>query len=110
MKDFLRCRAGVRWGGSSDARLASAGTAPPKLCGVKPEVHVLGLSLKSFGIVFALGFLSAGAIIARRLKELGKPVDWAYELAFASLIGGLVGSRLYYVIQNYSLVKHDLLG
>jgi phosphatidylglycerol:prolipoprotein diacylglycerol transferase len=77
---------------------------------VRPEIHILGISLKSFGIVFACGFLAAGAIIARRLRELGKPVDWAYELAFAALVGGLVGSRLYYVIQNYSQVKHDLLG
>ena len=77
---------------------------------MQPEIHVLGVSLKSFGIVFACGFIAAGAILARRLKELGKPVDWAYEMAFAALIGGLVGSRLYYVIQNYDQVKHDLLG
>ncbi len=77
---------------------------------MKPEIHVLGISLKSFGIVFACGFLAAGAVLARRLKELGKPVDWAYEMAFAALVGGLVGSRVYYVIQNYNAVKHDLLG
>lgn len=77
---------------------------------MQPEIHVLGLSLKSFGIVFACGFIAAGAILARRLKELGKPVDWAYEVAFAALVGGLVGSRLYYVVQNYGQVKHDLLG
>jgi phosphatidylglycerol:prolipoprotein diacylglycerol transferase len=77
---------------------------------VKPEIHLLGLSLKSFGIVFACGFLAAGAILVRRLRELSKPLDWAYEMAFAALVGGLVGSRLYYVIQNYSQVKHDLLG
>jgi phosphatidylglycerol:prolipoprotein diacylglycerol transferase len=77
---------------------------------MRPDIHVLGLDLKSFGIVFAAGFLGAGAILARRLKELGKPVDYAYEMAFAALIGGLVGSRVYYVIENYSLVKHDLLG
>ena len=77
---------------------------------MQPEIHVLGISLKSFGIVFACGFIAAGAILARRLKELDKPVDWAYEMAFAALVGGLVGSRLYFVIQNYSQVKHDLLG
>jgi phosphatidylglycerol:prolipoprotein diacylglycerol transferase len=77
---------------------------------VQPEIHLLGLSLKTFGIVFALGFVSAGAIIARRLKELGKPVEWCYELAFASAVGGLVGARVYYVVQNYSAVKHHLLG
>jgi phosphatidylglycerol:prolipoprotein diacylglycerol transferase len=77
---------------------------------VRPEIHVLGISLKTFGIVFALGFLAAGAILARRLRELGKPIDYAYEMAFAALVGGLVGSRVYYVVQNYSQVKHDLIG
>src|SRR5205823_1928647 len=65
---------------------------------------------KTFGIVFALGFLSAGAVVARRLRELERPADYPYEVVGASLLGGLVSSRLYYVIQNYSLVKLDLLG
>jgi phosphatidylglycerol:prolipoprotein diacylglycerol transferase len=77
---------------------------------VRAEIHILGLSLKTFGIVFALGFVAAGAILVRRLRELDKPVDYAYEMAFAALVGGLVGSRVYYIVQNYDQVKHDLVG
>jgi phosphatidylglycerol:prolipoprotein diacylglycerol transferase len=77
---------------------------------MKPEIHLLGISIKTFGLAFALGFLACGLVVARRLRELGKPVDWAYEIVFAALIGGIVGARLYYVIQNYSQIKHDLLG
>ncbi len=77
---------------------------------MQPEIHVFGVSLKTFGIVFACGFIAAGLILMRRLKELGKPVDWAYEVAFAALVGGLVGSRVYFVIENYHQVKHDLVG
>src|SRR5437588_11135591 len=77
---------------------------------MRPEIHVLGISLKTFGIVFALGFLSSGAIVDRRLRELGRPAEWTYELVFAAFAGGLVGSRIYYVIQNYSIVKHDMIG
>jgi phosphatidylglycerol:prolipoprotein diacylglycerol transferase len=77
---------------------------------VRPEIHLAGLSLKTFGIAFALAFVAIGGLLARRLRELGRPADWAYEIAFAALVGGLVGSRLYYVIQNYDAVKHDLLG
>jgi phosphatidylglycerol---prolipoprotein diacylglyceryl transferase len=77
---------------------------------MKPEVHLLGISVKTFGVTFALGFLACGLLIARRLRELGKPVDWAYEIVFAALVGGVVGARGYYVIQHYSEVKHDLLG
>jgi phosphatidylglycerol---prolipoprotein diacylglyceryl transferase len=77
---------------------------------MQPEIHVFGITLKTFGIVFAFGFIAAGAILMRRLRELGKPVDYAYEMAFAALVGGLVGSRVYFVVQNYSQVKHDLIG
>jgi phosphatidylglycerol---prolipoprotein diacylglyceryl transferase len=77
---------------------------------MKPEIHLLGISIKTFGVMFALAFLACGALVARRLRELGKPVDWAYEIVFAALIGGVVGARGYYLIQNYDQVKHDLLG
>jgi phosphatidylglycerol:prolipoprotein diacylglycerol transferase len=77
---------------------------------MKPEVHLLGISIKTFGVMFALGFLACGALIARRLRELGRPTDWAYEITFAALVGGVVGARGYFLIQNYSQVKHDLLG
>jgi phosphatidylglycerol---prolipoprotein diacylglyceryl transferase len=77
---------------------------------MKPEVHLLGISIKTFGVTFALGFLACGLVIARRLRELGKPVDWAYEIVFAALLGGVVGARGYFLIQNYSQVKHNLIG
>jgi phosphatidylglycerol:prolipoprotein diacylglycerol transferase len=77
---------------------------------VKPEIEVLGISIKTFGVAFALGFVACGGLVARRLRELGKPVDWAYEIVFAALVGGVVGARGYYVIQNYERVKHDIVG
>jgi phosphatidylglycerol---prolipoprotein diacylglyceryl transferase len=76
---------------------------------MKPEIEILGISVKTFGVMFALAFLACGALIARRLRELGKPVDWAYEIVFSALLGGVIGARAYFVIENYSEVKHDLL-
>ena len=32
-------------------------------------------------------------------------MDWAYEMIFAAAIGGLVGSRLDYLIQNWDDVS-----
>ncbi len=75
-----------------------------------PEIEIGPLTLQTFGICFALAFIAAGAVIWRRFDELGKPVDWAYEMCFAALVGGLVGSRLDFVIENYDDVKDDLLG
>src|SRR5262245_19356299 len=77
---------------------------------MQPEIQIGPLDLKTFGICFAAGFLVAGLLVSRRFRELEKPADWAYEMVFAALIGGLVGSRLDYVIQNWSKVSDDLLG
>ena len=75
-----------------------------------PEIHIGPLDLQTFGICFAFGFLVSGLVIGRRLRELRKPVDWVYEIVFAALIGGLVGSRLDYLVQNWDEVSGDLLG
>jgi phosphatidylglycerol:prolipoprotein diacylglycerol transferase len=77
---------------------------------VRPEIHVLGISIKTFGLCFALAFLASGMTVSRRLVEIGKSSEWAYEMVFAAVVGGLVGSRGYYLIQNYNDVKDDLLG
>jgi phosphatidylglycerol---prolipoprotein diacylglyceryl transferase len=77
---------------------------------VLPEIDLGPVTLQTFGICFALAFLAAGAVVWRRLGEIGKPVDWAYEIGFAALIGGLVGSRVDFIIENYDDVKDDLFG
>jgi phosphatidylglycerol:prolipoprotein diacylglycerol transferase len=77
---------------------------------VYPELNIGPLTLQTFGLMFALAFLAAGALIGKRLVELGKPVDWAYEMGFAALIGGVIGSRVYFLVQNYDSVNDDLLG
>jgi phosphatidylglycerol:prolipoprotein diacylglycerol transferase len=77
---------------------------------VLPEIHAGPITLQTFGVCFALGFLAAGALVARRLLELERPVDWAYEIIFAGLVGGLVGSRVDYLAQHWSDVSDDLLG
>lgn len=56
--------------------------------------------VKTFGVMFALAFVACGAMAARRFKELDKPVDWAYEVVFAALIGGLIGARGYYLVEH----------
>jgi phosphatidylglycerol:prolipoprotein diacylglycerol transferase len=77
---------------------------------MQPEIELGPLTLQTFGICFGIGFLAAGALVARRLRELSKPVDWAYEIVFAALIGGLVGARVDYLLQHWDKASDDLLG
>jgi phosphatidylglycerol:prolipoprotein diacylglycerol transferase len=73
---------------------------------VLPEIG----PIKTFGLMFGLAFIAAGLVLARRLKEQGKVVDFAYEIIFAGLLGGVVGARLWWLVENWDDTKDDLFG
>jgi phosphatidylglycerol:prolipoprotein diacylglycerol transferase len=77
---------------------------------MQPEIHIFGLTLQSFGLMMGLGFVVAGICVTRHIQELGKPQDWGYEIIFAALVGGLIGARLWWIGENWSDAKDDLLG
>lgn len=77
---------------------------------MQPEIEIGPLTLQTFGMMFALAFIAAGWLVGKRLQELGKPVDWAYELIFAALVGGVVGARLDFAIENWSEFSDDIAG
>ena len=77
---------------------------------MQPDIELGPITLQTFGLCFALAFVAAGWLLWKRLGELGKPVDWAYEIGFSALFGGLIGSRLDFILQNYDEVSDDLLG
>jgi phosphatidylglycerol:prolipoprotein diacylglycerol transferase len=76
---------------------------------VLPEIHLGPITLQTFGIAFGLAFVAVGLVGTRRLRELGLPKDWGYEIVFAALVGGLVGARVDYIAENWSKVSNDLL-
>jgi len=77
---------------------------------MQPEIHVFGLTLQTFGLSFALAFVASGLVVGKRLSELAKPKDWAYEITLVALIGGLIGARGYFLIENFDQVKDDFFG
>ncbi|MGI8622352.1 MAG: prolipoprotein diacylglyceryl transferase [Solirubrobacteraceae bacterium] len=77
---------------------------------MQPSLDVFGLSIKTFGLSLGLTCILCGLLLARRLRELSKPVDWAYELVFAALVGGLIGARLWYVATHTGDLRADVLG
>ena len=74
------------------------------------HINIFGITIQTFGIFFALNFVAWGAVAARRLKELDKPPDWAFEIVVCAVIGGLIGARVYWLIQNHGELEGSLLG
>src|ERR671922_81438 len=77
---------------------------------MQPELDLGPITLQTFGLMMGVGFVVAGLAAARFLKEVDKPVDWAYEMVFAALVGGIVGARLWWILENWSEAQDDLLG
>src|SRR4051812_10043292 len=74
------------------------------------HIHIGGLTIQTFGVFFALNFIAWGALAARRLSELGRSPDWAFEIVVAAIVGGLIGARGYWLIQNHGHLEGSLLG
>src|SRR5215212_5045711 len=77
---------------------------------MQPEIHLGPLTLQTFGLMLGLGFVVAGILASTYLKEIDRPADWAYEMVFASIVGGIVGARLWSVIENWDEASDDVVG
>ena len=77
---------------------------------MEPEINLGPVTLQTFGLMMGLGFVVAGLFASKYLKEIGRPADWAYEMIFAALVGGIVGARLWSVLENWDEASDDILG
>jgi len=60
------------------------------------------LPIHSYGVMAMIGFLVALAVARWRAKQVGLSADHVTDLALFALLGGIVGSRAFYVVQNWS--------
>jgi phosphatidylglycerol:prolipoprotein diacylglycerol transferase len=65
---------------------------------------------QTFGIFFALNFVGWGAVAAVRLRELRRPDEWAYEMVVVALVGGVVGAKLWWAVDNGEFALGDIVS
>jgi phosphatidylglycerol:prolipoprotein diacylglycerol transferase len=62
----------------------------------------IGYSISSFGVMLALAFLVGFAITRRRMEEVdGIEPEFASTVLVYAIVGGLLGSKLYFTIDNW---------
>jgi phosphatidylglycerol---prolipoprotein diacylglyceryl transferase len=77
--------------------------------GVDPTiVEVAGLEITWHGLFTALGVIAGVAISAWLARKMDYPEDTIYNVALALVIGGIIGARALYVIENWSQFENDL--
>jgi len=62
---------------------------------------IIGLPVRGYGMMLMLGVIAAVAIANRRIERIGISRDAFLSLALWVIVGGLVGARLFYVVQKW---------
>ncbi len=77
--------------------------------GLDPELfEVAGLEITWHGLLTALGVVVGVAVAAAFARRAGYLEDTIYNVALALVIGGIIGARGLYVIENWSQFEDDL--
>ena len=77
--------------------------------GIDPEIFsVAGIEVTWHGLFTALGVVAGVAIATYFARKQSYPEDMIYNVALFLVIGGIIGARALYVIENWSLFENDL--
>ena len=62
--------------------------------------HIGPLVISSFGAMLVIAFLSCNYLLKREMDQGGLDGMLADELTMRAALGGIIGAKLYYIIEN----------
>ena len=78
------------------------------------DIDIFGFSfhpvINSYGFMLMLGFYSCYFFLNKDLKRLGHNPSLAGDIIFAAAVGGIVGSRVYFLLENFDQFISDPIG
>jgi len=63
--------------------------------------HLGPIPIRSYGFMMMLGFLAAVITSSRRAKKCGADPEFVTNLALLSLLSGVIGARIFYVVHHW---------
>ncbi len=63
--------------------------------------HAVALRIYGYGLMLVLGFICATYLARRRARRFGEHPDVVVTLGLLSLVGGIIGARLAFVIEKW---------
>lgn len=77
---------------------------------VPKRFELFGIEIALYGVIIAIGMLLAINLVALVAKKSGQNTEMYWDLAIVSIITGVIGARLYYVIFSWDSYKDNLLN
>lgn len=76
-----------------------------------PQILSIGpIPINSFGLLVACALIAGSFRLALSFETAGLPPEKAERYVFVGGIVGLVGARLWHILENFGSLKHNLLG
>ena len=75
-----------------------------------PDSSLGPLTIHTFGLMMAIGFLTAGAVAYYEFKRKELNPEHVYWLTIAAAVGGLIGSKIHYILIHLDELKGDPLA
>tara|TARA_B100000029_G_scaffold474634_1_gene517172 strand:+ start:3345 stop:4121 length:777 start_codon:yes stop_codon:yes gene_type:complete len=76
-----------------------------------PYILELGpIRIPSYGFMLMIAFMTNYFLLTKETKKLGKDPEMAGDLVFWAAIGGIGGSKVYYMIENFKAFSADPIG
>ncbi len=63
------------------------------------NLHIGPLNITGYGVMMMVGFLVGGWLMDRELRRRGWNHDYAADMTVAAVIGGILGAKLWYVVE-----------
>ncbi|MEX2173171.1 MAG: prolipoprotein diacylglyceryl transferase family protein [Pirellulaceae bacterium] len=73
----------------------------PNMVEVDPSGKPLGIPVRGFGVMLMLATIAGVGLGVYRARQMGLDPEVMYSLAFCMFLAGIVGARLFYVVQNW---------
>ncbi len=74
------------------------------------EIPLIHVTLKSYGLMMVIGFLAAVTAIRYLSRDITPDPQHITNAALYSLVAGVLGARLFYVIHHFDQYRGDLLS
>ena len=73
------------------------------------EEMIVGLPVRGYGVMMMIGVACAVWVSKKRVERLGVSLDAFMALALWTVVSGLIGARLFYIVQKWDELGGDTL-